>query len=107
MNEVVAARAGGSVIVTETVVLHPLISEIVQVTVIAGTLVAVWFIPPVGAHEYVYAPSPPVAVAVALPSLPPKQLTGVNVAVAVSTGGSLTVVVAVAVQPFASVTVIV
>jgi hypothetical protein len=48
---------------------------------------------------------PPEATTAAEPVLPPKQSTGDEVAVAVSAVGCVTTVVAVAVQPFASVTV--
>jgi hypothetical protein len=53
----------------------------------------------------VYPELPPVALAVAVPLVPLKQLTGVDVAAAVSKTGWLTVVFAVAVHPLLSVTV--
>jgi hypothetical protein len=53
----------------------------------------------------VYPEVPPEAVTAAEPVLPPKQSTGDEVAVAVSAVGCVTVVIAVAVHPFASVTV--
>ena len=48
---------------------------------------------------------PPLAVTVAVPLLPPKQLTGVAVQIAVNSDGVPTVDEQVAVHPFASVTV--
>ena len=62
-------------------------------------------LPPEGAHEYVYGAVPPEATTAAVPVLPPKQSTGVEEVVAVSWVGSVTVVIAVVVQPLASVTV--
>jgi hypothetical protein len=56
-------------------------------------------------QEYVSLPLPPLCVTVAVPLEPPLQDTGVDVADAVSTAGSVTVVDAVAEQPLLSVTV--
>jgi hypothetical protein len=57
----------------------------------------------VGDQLYVYDPVPPLPVAVAVPVEPPLQSTGVIVAEAVSAVGCVTVTVATAVQPLASV----
>ena len=56
-------------------------------------------------HKYVFGDVPPVAVTVADPSLPPKQLTWVVEVVAVSKAGCVIVTVAVEEHPLSSVTV--
>jgi hypothetical protein len=56
-------------------------------------------------HEYVYGAVPPVGIAVAVPLVPPKQLTSVPEPETDKAVGWSTVAVAVAVQSFASVTV--
>ena len=65
-----------------------------------------WVVAPPGLQEYVNGPTPPLTPTVAVPSFPPLQETGVELAVALKLQGiEFTVVVAVAIQPFASVTV--
>jgi hypothetical protein len=55
-------------------VMHPFASVIKQVYVPAGMEFATAALPPTGDQEYVKAPVPPVAEAVAEPVLVPKQL---------------------------------
>ena len=100
-----AVNAVGCVTVVVAVRVQPLASVTVQVYVPAASDDAVDPVPPDGAHEYVYGDTPPPAVTVALPVLPPLHNTGVDVALAVSNGGCVMVTVAMAVHPFASVTV--
>lgn len=78
----------------------------VHVYVPAARLLAVGVLPPDGAHEYVYGPVPPEGAAVAVPLLLPKHKMLAEVVMdAVMPPEFATVVVAVVVQPFASVTV--
>ena len=69
----------GSVIVTDAVSVQPLASVAVTVYVPAVSPVAVAAEPPPPDQAYVIVPVPPVAEAVAEPSLPPLQLTLVGV----------------------------
>jgi hypothetical protein len=89
-----------AVVVTE----HPLASVMVQVYDPAASPDAVAEVPPDGAHAYVYGPTPPEAVAVADPLLPP-QVALTVVLDAVSAAGSVMVTVADAEQLNASSTV--
>ena len=61
--------------------------------------------PPAGNQLYEKLPEPPDAVTLILPSLPPLQERLVLVALRLIAAGELTMVVAVRVQPFASVAV--
>src|SRR5450759_2451504 len=93
----VALSTGGSVIVIVTVVVHRFAS--VTVNVCGPTF------NPVCAGVMIYGPTPPAPVIVTVPVDPPLQSTGVCVNVALSTGGSVIVIVTVVVHRFASVTV--
>ena len=103
VNDVVAASAVGSVTVADAVNVQPFASVITQVYGPAMRFAAVEAVPPEGAHRYVYGPMPPDAFTAALPVLPPKQSTAVEVEVAASAVGCETVAEAEVVQPFASV----
>jgi hypothetical protein len=56
-------------------------------------------------HKYWYGAVPPVTTTVAPPSVPPKQFTGVELAIKLSAVGVVIVTLPVAVQLFASLTV--
>jgi hypothetical protein len=101
----VAVTAVGWVTVTDEVIEQPFASVMVHVYVPAARLDAVAPVPPDGAHEYVYPGVPFEATTEAVPVVPPLHRTGVVLLVAVTAVGCVTVVVAVIVQPFASVTV--
>ena len=103
--EMVAVNKGGCVIVTVAVAEHPVASFTVTVYVPALRPVPIAFVPPVGAHDYVYGAVPPVALAVAVPVEPPLHSTPVlPVILAVTAEGCVTVTVAVSVHPLWSVT---
>jgi len=70
-----ASNCKGSVRVTEAVAIHPKASAAFTVYVRANKPDAEAFVPPPGVHKYVYGFTPPLAVAVAIPSFPLKQLT--------------------------------
>ena len=61
--------------------------------------VAVDDVPPEGLQLYVYVGVPPLATTLALPSLPPKQLTLAELAAEVNKAGSVITAVAVVEQP--------
>jgi hypothetical protein len=105
VNDVVALTAVGCVTFTLAVAVHPLASVTTQEYAPAARLLAVAALPPEGLHAYVKAPVPPEAETVAVPLVPPKHDTGVNVAVTVIAVGCVTATVAEVVQPLASVTV--
>lgn len=99
-----AASAGGSVNVTDAVVMQPFASVTVTVYDPAISAVAVAPVPPAGAHEYEYGAVPPEAVTVAEPLLPPKQrMFAELVIVAPGPPVFATFAVAVVVHPLASV----
>src|ERR1700733_8277216 len=101
-----AVNTVGWVIIAFAVAVQPFLSVIVTVYVPAVRPVAVALVPPLGVHAYVYGVVPPAPVAVALPLLPPLQLTFTILPVeAVSNTGCVTVALPVTEQPFASVTV--
>ena len=94
-----------SVITTEAAAVHPLASVAVTLYVPAVRFVAVAVVWPFD-HKYVIEPVPPLPVAVAVPSEPPKQETLVWVVVTdTAVAGWVIVVLEVWVQPLASVTV--
>jgi len=81
-------------------------SVTVTVYVPAARLEADAAVPPEGDHTYVYGGVPPLTEIAAAPSLPPRQETLEDPAVDIEIGvGVVTEVVAVIVQPFASVAV--
>src|SRR5450759_4355536 len=93
----VALSTTGSVIVIAAVGVHRFAS--VTVNVCSPTF------NPVCAGVMIYGATPPAGVIVTVPVDPPLQSTGVCVNVALSTGGSVIVIVTVVVHRFASVTV--
>jgi hypothetical protein len=95
----------GSVITAVVFVLQPFASVTVQPYVPLGNPEAVAPLPPIGVQVYVKGPAEPDTEIVADPSLPPLQLTGVVLAVALSAGGCEILVWPVALQPVAEVTV--
>ena len=72
-----AVIALGVPTVTVLVIEHVFASVIVQVYVAAPRPVAVAAVPPLGAHEYVNVPVPPVALTAAEPFVPPLHDTDV------------------------------
>ena len=84
---VVAVTAVGCPITAVAVLVHPFASVTVTVYVPAASALAVVPVPPLGAHEYVYGDVPPVAVTVAVPVDPPKQIASVLTVLAANTGG--------------------
>lgn len=104
-----AVRVAGSLMVTlEMLLLHPYASITVTVYIPVGKLPAVGLVcPGVVFHVYVNGDIPPVTSTVALPSLPPLQLTldWLLMDVLNTTFGSVMVTLDVVVQPFASVVV--
>lgn len=98
--DVVAASAGGCVILKVRVAVHPPGFDVtVTVYTPAHNPVAEEPVPPLGAHEYVYDPGPPEAVTEAAPVQAPLHNTFVCVPVVVSAGGCVMLYVCVAVQP--------
>src|SRR6185503_19629748 len=93
----ILVMAAGSVIVTFTVVVHPLASVTVNTCAPAFN--------PVCDGVIVYGPTPPAAVITTDPVDPPLHATLVCVNVALNTGGSVIVTFTVFVHPLASVTV--
>ena len=91
--------------VNDCVRVHPFASVTVTVYVPAHRPVADAPVPPDGAHEYVYGPTPPVATTDATPVHPPLHRTLVCVGVSVMAGGAVMENVRVAVQPPEAVTV--
>src|SRR5690349_14868435 len=75
MTVVTIVNCGGSVTVTVADALQPALSVTVYVYVPAINPVADVVLPPDGAHELVYGGDPPIFVASAAPSFPPKQET--------------------------------
>jgi hypothetical protein len=102
--DVFVISCGGSVIVTDCVTVHPLLSVETTVYVPAVSPVAVAFVPPVGLQANVYPGFPPDVVTVAAPVASPKQSTSVCVDVAVNAVGAVIVNDCVVVQPLTSVT---
>src|SRR6185295_9392497 len=86
------------------VAVQPLASVMVTTYAPAARLLAVAALPPEGDQENVYPPTPPEGFTVADPVLAP-QFVGVDEEVELIAVGSVMVALAVAVQPFASVTV--
>jgi hypothetical protein len=86
--------------VTEAVPVHPFASVKVTVYPFAGRPVAVELVPPVGAHEYVYGPTPPETETDADPFDIP-QVACVNDVEAVNAGGCVMLNVCVIVHPAA------
>ena len=104
----VALNALGSVMFTVANALQLLKSVTVIVYIPALKLFAVIPVPPPFDHEYVYGPVPPVTLALALPSLPPLQLTPLSADILTpSDVGCVMLTVAFATQLLASVAVIV
>jgi hypothetical protein len=102
----VISSALGCVMVTVAVTEQPVASVTVTVYGPAVKLVPVAALPPVGAHEYVYGAVPPATPTVALPLFPPKQLTFTELVIeSLGPPATVTVTLAFAVQPLASVTV--
>jgi hypothetical protein len=100
----VTVIAVGSVTVAVAVEVQVFASVTVTVYVFAVNPLLFWFVPPL-LHAKVYGDVPPLTVNVTAPFDPPLQLTLEAVGVTVIAVGSVTVVVAVEVQEFASVTV--
>jgi hypothetical protein len=98
-------RGVGSVIVNDCVIVQLFASVAVHVYVPAHNADAVAPVPPDGVHAYVYGPVPPPTVTVAVPLHAALHVTSVCVPEIVSAVGSVIVAEAVAVHPFASVTV--
>src|SRR6185437_80675 len=92
--------------ITAAVAIHAFASVTVTVYVPAVNPVAVALVPPLGAHENVYAGVPPEGEAVAVPlgSVPP-QAEGVDEPAIAIARGCVIIAEAVAVHPLASVTV--
>ena len=99
-----ATTAVGSVIVVLAVVVQLFASVTVTVYVPAISPLAVAVVAAL-LHAKVYGDVPPEPLAVAVPLLPPLQLTGVFEALAVNTTGSVMVTLDVLVQELASDTV--
>jgi hypothetical protein len=99
----VTVIAVGSVTVVVAVEVQVFASVTVTVYVFAVNPLLFWFVPPL-LHAKVYGDVPPLTVNVTAPFDPPLQLTLEAVGVTVIAVGSVTVVVAVEVQEFASVT---
>jgi hypothetical protein len=97
----------GPPIVVDAVAEQRLASLTVTVYVPAGLPVRPGVVAPPGLHVYVSVPVPPLPVAVVVPVLPPKQVTGVDVALAeTAVAGCVIAPLAVAVQlPSVTVTV--
>ncbi len=92
-------------IIIEPTAVQPFASVTVTLYVAALKLVAVGVVCPLF-QRYVYAPVPPLGVAVAVPFAPPLQDTFVPVTVTVTpVAGWVIMALEVVVQPFASVTV--
>jgi hypothetical protein len=86
--EVVAASAGGWVMLNICVAVHPAGPDVtVTVYVPAQRFVALALVPPDGAHAYVYVPVPPVAATDAVPVHAPLHRTFVCVGVKEIAGG--------------------
>ena len=105
-----ATTAVGSVTVVLAVVVQLFASDTVTVYVPANSPLAVAVVAKVAElveviHPKLYGAVPPEPLAVAVPLLPPLQLTLVFTVLTVNTVGSVIVVVAINVQLFASVTV--
>jgi hypothetical protein len=102
-NCVEATNTAGSVTVTDALSVQPSLSVIVTEYVPAITPVMLAVVA-VLLHKYVYAIVPPVALALAPPSLNPLQFTLLSSTVAATkVAGSVTVTDVLSVQPFASV----
>ena len=101
-----AVNCAGSVITTEVLEVQPFASVAVTLYVPAVRPVAVAKVWPLF-HRYVIVPVPPVPAAVAEPFEPPKQLTFTEALIVTATAlaGCVIVTLAVSVQPFESVTV--
>jgi len=106
LDVILAVNAAGAVNVTFAVAVHPFASVTVTVYEPAAKPLAVVFVPPLGAHEYVKLPVPPLAVTVALPSVLVWHKGFVlELILADIAEGAVNVTLAVTVHPFASVTV--
>jgi hypothetical protein len=102
--EEVFVIAGGCVMVTVALATQEFASVTVTVYDPATSAVPVAPVPPLGDHAYVYGEVPPAGVTVALPLLPPKQVTfTVAVMLAVMAPVEVTTTVFVITHPFASV----
>jgi hypothetical protein len=100
VEEVVAASAGGCVMLNVRVAVHPPGFEVtVTVYTPAHNPVALAPVPPEGAHAYVYEPGPPDGVTLAEPVHDPLQRIFVCDPVVVSAGGCVMLNVCVAVHP--------
>ena len=75
-----------AVIVALAVAVHPLASVTVTLYVPAASALRFCVVAPL-LHKYVYGAVPPLAVTVAVPSVPPIVVTGVDVADAVTAAG--------------------
>jgi hypothetical protein len=94
----------GVLTITVLVSLHPFASFTVTVYVPAHNPVMDGVVCPPGAHEYVYPGVPPPAITEAVPLHNPKQVTSVELETTDNGVGWLMVTLAVAGQPFKSVT---
>jgi len=88
---VAGPSGGGSATVTGTVLLQPFASVTVTEYVPAVRPVAVALFPPVGLHKYEYGPVPLATVMDAVPSLPVKQETAVEVGMLVTRGAGIVI----------------
>jgi hypothetical protein len=96
----------GCLMVTVSIAEQPLASFTVMVYRPAMSPDANAELPPLGVQEYVRAPEPPEAVAMAEPLAPPLQLTGVEEGILTTIGpGCVMVMLVLVMHPLASVTV--